>query len=237
MHPEDPQRRYSPTIKELPETERPRERLQAYGPGVLSTPELLAIIVRTGSRGENAVSLATRIVTHFGGLSELARASVEELAAVYGVGIAKACEIRAALELGIRLAASVDDLKPEIRGPGDAAGLVLTEMSLLTEEELRVLVLDTKNQVLAIQKVYRGTVSGSPVRAAEVFREALRRNAPGLIVVHNHPSGDPTPSPEDVQTTQRLYQAGNLLGIELLDHLIVAGGRFVSLRQKGLGFS
>jgi len=228
---------YRLTIKEMPETERPRERLQAYGAGVLSTPELLAIIMRTGSRGENVLSLATRIVSHFGSLPGLARASVEELAAVRGIGVAKACEIRAAVELGIRLAASVDNLKPAIHGPADAAGLVLTEMSLLTEEELRVLVLDTKNQVLTIHQLYRGTANSAPVRPAEVFREAIRRNGTGIIVVHNHPSGDPSPSAEDVQTTQRLFETGKLLAIDLLDHLIVAGGRYFSLRQKGLGFA
>lgn len=234
--PADLRGQYRPTIKEMPETERPRERLQSYGPSVLSTPELLAIIMRTGSRGENVVSLATRVVSHFGSLPALARASVEELADVHGIGVAKACEIRAAVELGVRLAASVDDLKPSIHGPGDAAGLVLTEMSLLTEEELRVLVLDTKNQVLTIHKLYRGTANSAPVRPAEVFREAVRRNATGVIVVHNHPSGDPSPSPEDVETTNRLFETGKLLGIDLVDHLVIAGGRFISLRQKGLGF-
>ncbi len=235
--PADLSSQYRLTIKEMPETERPRERLQSYGPGVLSTPELLAIIMRTGSRGENVVSLATRIVSHFGGLPALARASVEELAAVRGIGTAKACEIRAALELGIRLAASVEDLKPAIHGPSDAAGLVLTEMSLLTEEELRVLVLDTKNQVLTIHTLYRGTANSAPIRPAEVFREAIRRNGTGVIVVHNHPSGDPTPSSEDVQTTERLFETGKLVGIDLLDHLIIGGGKYISLRQKGLGFS
>ncbi len=230
-------RRYLPSIKELPASERPRERLQLYGPGVLTTPELVAIILRTGSRGENAVSLATRLVSHFGGLPGLARASIEELACVHGVGQAKATEIRAAVELGVRLAASVDDLKPVIHGPGDAAGLVLTEMSLLTEEELRVLVLDTKNQVLGLHKVYRGTVDSAPLRPAEVFREAIRRNAPGIIVVHNHPSGDPAPSPDDVKATERLREAGTILGIDLLDHLIIAGGKFISMRQKQLGFA
>ncbi|MGQ9553017.1 MAG: RadC family protein [Anaerolineae bacterium] len=229
-------RGYSPSIKELPEHERPRERLQAYGPNVLSTPELIAIIMRTGARGENAVALATRLIGHFGGLPGLARASVEELASLHGIGLAKATELKAAFELGIRLAASVDDFKPVVRGPNDAAGLVLTEMSLLAEEELRTLILNTKNQVLTIHRVYRGTVNSAPMRAAEVFREAVRRNAPSIVVVHNHPSGDPTPSDEDVNATEQLRQAGQVLGIDLLDHLIVAGGRFISLRQRGLGF-
>jgi DNA repair protein RadC len=224
-------------IKEMPEAERPRERLQVYGPGALTLTELLAIIMRTGSHGESVLTLAQRVVNHFGGLPGLSRASVEELASVRGIGLAKACEIRAAVELGLRLATSVGELKPAIHGPGDAAGLVLTEMSLLTEEELRVMLLDTKNQVLCIQTVYHGTVDSAPVRPAEVYREAIRRNAPNIIVIHNHPSGDPTPSPDDVQTTQRLREAGALLSIDLLDHLIVAGGRFVSLRQKGLGFA
>jgi len=210
--------------------------LQAYGPSLLSTPELLALILRSGSQGESVLTLATRLVSQFGGLPGLARASVQELATVRGVGLAKACELKATFELGLRLAAAVDDLKPVVRAPQDAAGLVLTEMSLLTEEELRVMMLDTKNQVLAVHQVYRGTVSSAPMRAAEVFREAVRRNAPNIIVLHNHPSGDPTPSPEDIQATERLVQAGKLLNIELLDHLVIAGGKFVSLRQRNLGF-
>ena len=233
---QDAGRRYVLTIKELPENERPRERLQAYGPNSLSTPELIAIILRTGSRGENAVSLATRLLGHFGGLAGLARATLEELADMHGIGLAKAAELRAALELGIRLAASTDDLKPVVRNPGDAAGLVLTEMTLLSEEELRTVLQDTKNQVLTIHKVYRGTVSSAPLRAAEVFREAVRRNCPGIVVVHNHPSGDPTPSQEDIHATERLREAAAILGIDLLDHLVIGGGRFVSLRQRGLGF-
>lgn len=229
-------RGYSPTIKELPETERPRERLYAYGPGLLTTAELLAIILRTGSRGENAVAMATRLLSRFGSLPALARASLEEIAAEHGFGPAKAAELKAAFELGVRLAASMDDLKPVVRCPQDAANLVVTEMSLLAEEELRTLILDTKNQVLTIHRVYRGTVNQAPMRVAEVFREAVRRNAPSIMVVHNHPSGDPTPSEEDVSATQRLRQAGDLLGIDVLDHLIVGGGKFVSLRQKNLGF-
>lgn len=233
---QDSGRAYYPSIKELPEHERPRERLCAYGPALLTTPELLAIVLRVGARGENAVALATRMLSHFGSLPGLARASVEELSALHGMGPAKAAEIKAALELGIRLAASVDDLKPVVRGPQDAANLVLTEMSLLTEEELRTLILDTKNQVLTVHRVYRGTVNSAPMRVAEVFREAVRRNAPSIVVVHNHPSGDPTPSDDDVRATERLRDASLILGIDLLDHLIVAGGKYVSLRQKNLGF-
>jgi DNA repair protein RadC len=227
---------YTLSIKEMPVGERPRERLQAYGPSLLSTPELIALILRNGSQGENVLTLATRLVSQFGGLPGLARASVEELAALRGVGPAKACELKATFELGIRLAASVDDLKPVIRSPQDAAGLVATEMSLLTEEELRVMVLDTKNQVLTVHRVYRGTVASAPLRTAEVFREAVRRNAPNIVVLHNHPSGDPAPSSDDIQATERLVQASKVLGIDLLDHLIIAGGKFVSLRQKGMGF-
>jgi DNA repair protein RadC len=229
-------RAYSPSIKELPANERPRERLYAYGPGLLTTPELLAIILRTGGQGENAVAMATRILSRFGSLPALARASAEEIAAERGMGPAKAAELKAAFELGVRLAASVDDLKPVIRNPNDAANLVLTEMSLLAEEELRTLILDTKNQVLAIHRVYRGTVNSAPMRVAEVYREAVRRNAPSIVVVHNHPSGDPTPSEDDVNATQRLRQAGEVLGIDLVDHLIVGGGKYISLRQKNLGF-
>jgi len=229
-------RSYSLSIKELPTSERPRERLHLYGASLLSTPELLAIILRTGSRRENAVTLAGRLLARFGGIAGLAKASVDELANEHGVGLAKACQVKATFELAGRLAAAVGEVRPVVRSPADAANLIITEMSLLASEELRTLVLDTKNQVLGIQTVYRGTVNSAPIRPAEIFRQAVQRNAPSIIVAHNHPSGDPSPSEEDVATTRQLVHAGRILGIELVDHLIIAGGQFVSLRQQHLGF-
>jgi DNA repair protein RadC len=228
---------YRPTIREMPSEERPRERLKHYGAGALSNGELLAILLRVGVQGENVLALAGRLLTEWGGLAGLARVSFAELCAAHGMGEAKACQLKAALELGRRLAAALPEDRPEITGPGDVAGLLMTEMSLLPQESLRTVLLNTKNRVVGIREVYRGNVNSAQVRPAEVFRDAVRENCPSLIVVHNHPSGDPTPSPDDVAVTRDLIAAGRLLDIELLDHIVIAGGRFVSLKAQRLAFS
>ncbi len=228
--------RYAPTIREMPPGERPRERLRDYGPAALSTGELLAILLRTGSSGENVLQLAGRLLTQWDGLGGLARVSFAELCATHGVGEAKASQIKAALELGRRLVAALPGERPQITRPDDVAGLLLTEMSLLERESLRVVLLNTKNLVLGIREVYRGTVDSARVRPAEVFRDAVRETCPALVVVHNHPSGDPTPSPDDIAVTRDLIAAGALLGIEVLDHIVIGGGRFVSMKAQHLAF-
>jgi len=227
---------YRPTIREMPAGDRPRERLRAYGEAALSTPELLAIILRVGVSGESVLDVATRLLSQHAGLAGLARLSFDELCAVRGLGEAKTAQLRAALELGRRLAITELGERPTIREPGDVARLVQADMSLLDQEQLRVLVLNTKNQVLSTVTVSSGTVNQSQVRAAEVFRPAVRMNATSIIVVHNHPSGDPTPSSEDVAITKDLIAAGKLLDIEVLDHVVIGVGRFVSLKDRGLGF-
>lgn len=224
------------TIRELPSSERPRERLRHAGPAALSTAELLAILLRTGTTSENVVALAARLLAQSGGLDGLAHASWGELCAYSGVGEAKAAQLKAALELGRRLLAAHPQDRPVIVSPQDVAPLVQAEMAALDQEELRVLLLNTKKQVLAMQTVYRGNVAAAVVRAAEVFRPAVRENCPTIIAIHNHPSGDPTPSAEDIAVTRHLAQAGELLNIELLDHLVFAQRGFVSLREQGLGF-
>jgi DNA repair protein RadC len=236
--PAEPPRRadYRPTIRELPSSERPRERLRSYGEAALSTAELLAIILRVGITGENVLDVASRLLSQHGGLVGLARLNFDELCATRGLGEAKAAQLRAALELGRRLAASTPEERPLIREPKDVAHLLQSEMQLLDQEQLRVLVLNTKNQVLAIPTISSGTVNQSQVRPAEVFRPAVRANAPSIIVVHNHPSGDPTPSREDVSVTRELVAAGKLLDVELLDHIVIGHGRFISLKDRGLGF-
>lgn len=227
---------YHPTIKELPSGERPRERLESYGPGALSTAELLAIVLRTGVGGQNAIALATSLLARFHGLAGLARASLAELRQEKGLGLAKACQLKAALELGRRLLIASPDDRPQVRSPADAANLVLLEMAFLDQEHLRVILLDSRNYVANIASIYVGNVSTAVVRVSEVFREAVRSNSPQLIVVHNHPSGDPTPSPEDVRVTEQIVAAGKLLDVEVLDHLIIGRQRFVSLKERGLGF-
>jgi DNA repair protein RadC len=227
---------YHVTIHDMPTGERPRERLQHYGPEALSTAELMAILLRTGSQGENVLALATRLLVHFSGLGGLARASFSELSAIKGVGQAKAAQLKAGLEIGRRLLITAPDQRPQISSPTDAANLLMLEMGHLEQEHLRVLLLDTKNRVLASPTIYKGSVNTSLIRIAELFREAIRHNSTAIIVAHNHPSGDPTPSPEDVHVTRQMAEAGKLLDVEVLDHLVIGRGRYVSLRERGLGF-
>lgn len=225
------------TIKEMSEEERPRERLAKLGPQSLTTAELLAILLRVGGVGETAVQVGQRLLQIFGGISGIHRASFEELSAQKGVKLAKAAQIKAAIELGRRLVLESPEEQPAVHTPADAAELVQYEMRALEQEELRVMLLDTRNRVQHIETVYRGSVNSSQVRVAELFKAAIRRNATNMIVVHNHPSGDPTPSPDDVAITRAIQQAGELLDIKLLDHIIIGGGRFVSLKERGVGFS
>lgn len=227
---------YQPLIQDLPVNERPRERLQNYGARALSNAELLAIILRAGVEGRSAVGLGQQLLAHFGGLRGLARATVNEICDLRGIGPAKTVQIKAALELGRRLVIEAPEERPQITSPADAANLIMFDMSLLEQEELWVLLLDTRNHVLDVVHLYQGSVNTSLIRVAEVFREAVKRNCAAIIVVHNHPSGDPTPSPEDVRITRQINDAGKLLDIELLDHLIVGHQRFVSLKERGLGF-
>jgi len=227
---------YLPTIKEMPASERPRERLQAYGASVLSTSELIAILLRTGIEGQSAINVASRLLKDFG-LAGLARSSFDDLARVKGLGQAKVAQLKAAFELGRRLSATVPDELPQIRCPADAANLLLSEMGVLEQEHLRTLLLDTKNRVLATREIYVGSLNTSLIRVGELFRPAVQANSAAIIVVHNHPSGDPTPSPEDVAVTRQIVDAGKLLDIEVLDHLIIGWQRWISLKERGLGFS
>jgi DNA repair protein RadC len=227
---------YNLTIHDFPMSERPRERLQHFGATALSNAELLAILLRIGTPGENVIVLSTRLLKEFGGLPGLAKASFGELARVKGVNTAKIAQLKAALELGRRLLIASPDARPQITSPIDAANLLMLEMSGLEQESLRTILLDTKNHVLTSPTVYVGNVNSSIIRVSEIFREAVRENATAIIVAHNHPSGDPTPSPEDVQVTRSIVEAGILLGIEVLDHIVIGHQRFVSLKERGLGF-
>ncbi|HEU0026359.1 MAG TPA: DNA repair protein RadC, partial [Ktedonobacterales bacterium] len=224
------------TVREMPSDERPRERLERYGAGALQTAELLAIILRTGLQGENVIDLSQRLLRDFGGLAGLVAADLSDLCQAHGLGLAKASQLKAALEIANRLATLGPEQRPRITSPSDVARLLMFEMAYLAQEQLRVLCLDTKNHVVAQQTVYQGTVNSSAVRVAEVFRPAITRTCPSVIVVHNHPSGDPTPSPEDVRTTEQLRKAGELLDIELLDHIVIGRHQHVSLKERGLGF-
>lgn len=224
-------------ITDLEASERPRERLAEIGAQALSTAELLAILLRTGLPGENAVQLGQRLLQTFGGLSGLRRASFQEVCSQHGVGEAKAAQIKAAIELGKRLRDDdEEDDRRVIHSPKDAADLVMYEMAGLVQENLWVILTDTRNRVIGIERLYQGSLNASTVRVGELFRAAIIRNAASILVVHNHPSGDPTPSPEDIGLTRAVVQSGRLLDIQVLDHLVIGRGRYVSLKERGLGF-
>lgn len=227
---------YHRAVKEWPQSEQPREKLARFGPERLGNEELLAILLRVGVTGQDVVSLSKQLLLHYGGLVGLSRAPLSELAAIHGMGPAKAVSIKAALELGRRLLLESHGERPQVRSPEDVVSILQIEMGLLEQEQLRVVLLNTKNHVLGIPTVYKGSLNTSMIRVAEVFRDAIKENCASIIVAHNHPSGDPTPSPEDVRVTRDLVAAGKLLDIEVLDHLVIGRNRYVSLRQKKLGF-
>jgi DNA repair protein RadC len=224
-------------ITDLATGERPRERLIEAGASALSKAELLAILLRVGVQGENSVQLAQRILDELGGLSGIQRASIEEMCRIHGLGNAKAAQIKAAIELGSRLVREQAEERGSISSPADAAALLQLEMQGLPQENLVVLILDTRNRIISKETVYKGSLNLSLVRVGELFRSAITRNAASIILAHNHPSGDPTPSPEDVALTRSVIQAGKLMDIEVLDHLVIGNARFVSMKEKGLGFA
>jgi DNA repair protein RadC len=208
-------------IKDIELSQRPRERLEQYGAGVLNDAELLAIVLRVGMKGASAVQIGQRLLFLFEGLGGLQRATIQELCQVEGVGLAKAVQIKAAIEVGRR----ISRLKPKerviISSPQDVADQVQYKMVGLEQEELWVLLLDSRNHHIRTEQLYRGSLNSSSVRLAEIFKAGIRHNAAALIIVHNHPSGDPSPSPEDVHLTRMLIEAGQLLELPILDHIIV----------------
>ena len=208
-----------------------------YGSKHLSNTELVAILLRTGSTGENVLSLPSRLLARFGGLRGLGRAAFTELCAEKGLSEAKACQLLAALELGRRFVSLAPEERLTVNSPEDVANLVAGEMGALDQEHLRVILLNTRNEVVSTDEIYVGNVNTSVVRPAEVFRPAVRNNATALIVVHNHPSGDPAPSQEDIEITRELAASGKMLGVEVLDHLVIgSGNRYVSMQETQLGF-
>jgi DNA repair protein RadC len=227
---------YGLTIRDLPADLRPRERMVYAGPAALNTAELLAIILRVGGRGENVIRMAERLLQRFDGVAGLAQANFDELCQEHGVGEAKAAQIKAALELGKRLVATLPQERPQVRSPGDVASLLMVEMGLLEQEHLRVVLLDTKNRVIRVEGVYEGSLNTAVVRVGEVLRPAVRANCASIVIVHNHPSGDPTPSPEDVRVTELIVEAGKLLDIDVLDHVVIGRNQYVSLKERKLGF-
>lgn len=227
--------RPSLSMQDIPDGERPRERLLSAGAQSLSTAELLAIVLRTGTQDENVLHLAERILARYNGLHGLAQASPTELQQIKGLGAAKAAQILAALELSKRLMTVPPQSQPLIRTAADAARLVM-DMSTLRQEHVRVVLLDATHHLIAIPTVYIGTLNASVMRVSELFRDAITRNSPAIILVHNHPFGDSSPSPEDIELTRLIASAGKLLDIALIDHLIIGTHGWSSLKELGLAF-
>jgi DNA repair protein RadC len=220
-------------IRDFPQDERPRERLIQSGAASLSNQELLAILLRTGTKAESVLQLSNRLLTSFDGLNLLKDASLEEITKTKGIGLAKAVQIMAAVELGRRIGNLAFDDRYSIRSPEDGANYVMNDMRFLAQEHFVCLYLNTKNQVLHKQTIFIGSLNASIVHPREVFKEAFRRSAASIICVHNHPSGDPTPSREDIEVTKRLVECGRIIGIDILDHLIIGEKKFISLKEKG----
>ncbi len=220
-------------IRDVPPHDRPRERLIASGPQSLSTHELLAILLRTGTKEESVLQLSNRILHDFEGLRLLKDASFEEITSIKGIGTAKAVQLMAAIEIGRRIGRLKYEGRFSVRSPEDAANYMMEEMRFLSQEHFVALYLNTKNQVIHKQTLFIGSLNASIVHPREVFKEAFRRSAASIICLHNHPSGDPSPSREDIDVTKRLVECGKLLGIEVLDHLIIGEKKYVSLKEKG----
>lgn len=220
-------------IRDYPTDERPRERMVQSGAASLSNQELLAIILRTGTKSESVLQLSNRVLTTFEGFRLLKEASLEEITEINGIGLAKAVQIMAAVEIGRRISNLAFDDRYSIRSPEDGANYVMNDMRFLSQEHFVCLYLNTKNQVLHKQTIFIGSLNASIVHPREVFKEAFRRSAASIICIHNHPSGDPTPSREDIEVTKRLVECGKIIGIDVLDHLIIGEKKYVSLKEKG----
>ncbi|SFC54360.1 RadC family protein [Peribacillus sp. B-H-3] len=220
-------------IKDFPKDERPRERFLQEGPRSLSNQELLALLLRTGTRDQSVLQLSNKLISTFEGLRLLKDASIEEITAIKGIGAAKAIQILASVELGRRISSLNYHDRYVIRTPEDCANYCMDEMRFLSQEHFVCLYLNTKNQVLHKQTVFIGSLNASIVHPREVFKEAFRRSAASIICLHNHPSGDPAPSREDIEVTKRLSECGKIIGIDILDHIIIGEQKFVSLKEKG----
>lgn len=229
------------TIKEMPEDERPQEKLIKFGPDYLSNAELLALIIRTGNRnGDSAIDTATKVLRSLrtandsNGLNSLKNANLSNLMEVDGIGEAKAAMILAAVQLGIRLAVSSNGTKIRVTSPSIAANYALSEMSVLEQEHFRIMTLNTKKEINFIREISKGTINMTIVHAREVFRAAISDNAHSIILLHNHPTGDPSPSKEDIGLTKNLIEASKIIGIDILDHIIIGDNRYFSFLEEGL---
>ncbi|MCK8815868.1 DNA repair protein RadC [Natroniella sulfidigena] len=221
------------TIKDMPSEERPREKMVKYGASTLSTAELLALILRTGSKKRTALDLANKLLTACGGIKCLIDLSIEELQQIKGVGLAKSSQLKAVAELSKRLLSAHSDLN-KISSPEDIAQFMIPKLKDLHQESFQIVLLNTKNEIIGVREVFRGSLNNSIVHPREVFRPAIKKSSAAIILAHNHPSGDVTPSQEDIEVTKRLSQVGELVGIEVLDHLVIGVNDYFSLKAKNL---
>jgi DNA repair protein RadC len=223
------------TIHDLPTSERPRERLQKFGAEALSAQEILALILGRGIAGESVIVTAQRLLSQFGSLRGIANASAEELAQVKGIGVAKASQMKAAFELTNRLESYAESGdKPLVKTPEDVAGLVQSRLKGKKKEYFLALLLDTRNRLIKVAEISVGSLDSSVVHPREVFKEAVLASAASVIFIHNHPSGDPEASEDDIKLSKRLAEAGELMGIDVLDHIIIGDKRYLSLKREGL---
>lgn len=220
-------------LRDVPNEDRPRERMRQFGAHALSNAELLAILLRTGTVSESAIGLAHRVLQASDGLRNLVDMSFEQLTSIKGIGPAKALQVQAGIELGRRLSRARLGEAIAIRSPEDVSELMMEELRYLQKEHFVCLFLNTKNQVIGQETLSMGSLNASIVHPREVFRSAIKRSSAAIICVHNHPSGDPTPSAEDINVTKRLMEAGNIIGIDILDHIIIGDQKYVSLKEHG----
>jgi DNA repair protein RadC len=220
-------------LRDIPVNERPRERMMNYGANSLSNSELVALLLRTGSKKESVISLASRVLTYAQGLKSLTSLTYHELSGIYGVGPAKAIQLLAGIELGRRIGRALPLDKYQILTPNDAAEFVMEELQYESQEHFLCVFLDTKNRVINKKYIFKGTLNSSLVHPREIFREAIRHNSASVVCYHNHPSGDPTPSAEDIKVTRKLLKAGSILGIRLVDHVIIGDHSYFSMKEKG----
>ena len=222
------------SVRRLPPLDRPRERLYHYGASELSLPELLAVLLGRGNRQASVLALAYRLMDAFGDINAIGRASPDDLAKISGIGFARACQVVAAFEVGRRFARDPGTRRVSIRGPEDVARVFMEEMRHFDREHFRAALLNTKNQILKTVTVSIGSLNASIVHPREILKPAISASAASIILVHNHPTGDPTPSREDIEFTRRFARCGELIGIRLLDHIVIGSGKYRSLREAGV---
>ena len=218
-------------LLDTPKDERPREKLLKYGSNFLTDKELLAIILGTGNKDENVLELSKRILNDIGGIHGLLTCSVEDLMGIKGIKTAKATQILSVCEIYKRL--SKPRKRITIKKPSDIVSLIMTDIFFMQQEVFMVITLNGKNNILSKKEIFKGSLNSSLVHPREVFKEALKNSAASIIVCHNHPSGDPTPSKEDINVTKRIKECGNIMGIELLDYIIIGDNKYISLKERG----